>query len=128
MSRWHTEPMTSCVAQNLLHTAEILITTIITRYPSIAIVQHWRGQSEDASRHRLSYLAQACCAALQIDEALRMHTSDNVSVVTVCFSGKPPPPRRTRGGGVSRTVSKDGLNMLSEALPGLISQPSLMRL
>ena len=59
----------------------------------------------------------------QIEEALRLHATDNVSVVTVCFSAGAPPSRRLRST-FSRVVSRNGLSMLSEALPGLISQPS----
>lgn len=69
------------------------------------------------------------CSQDLIDEALRRHATDNVSVVTVCFSPGAPPSRLVRtSGGVSRTVSRNGLSMLSEALPGLISQPGLMML
>lgn len=35
-------------------------------------------------------------AALQVERALELHTTDNVSVITVCFREGPPPPRRTQ--------------------------------
>ncbi len=57
-------------------------------------------------------------AVLQVDEALRMNTSDNVSVITVCLT-EAAPPKRTYSGRVSsvqRTLSTDGLNRLGSAL------------
>ena len=31
---------------------------------------------------------------VQVEHALQLHTTDNVSVITVCFRDAPPPPRR----------------------------------
>jgi hypothetical protein len=31
---------------------------------------------------------------VQVEHALQLHTTDNVSVITVCFRDGPPPPRR----------------------------------
>lgn len=56
---------------------------------------------------------------LQVEEALRLHTADNISVITICF-GDEPPPRRTFGGrphGMpGRSLSQQGLGTLSTAL------------
>ena len=70
-------------------------------------------------------MAAACmhCAAsdtvcAQVDEALRMNTSDNVSVITVCLTDHAPPKRTYSGRqmNVTRTLSIDGLNRLGSAL------------
>mmetsp|Transcript_12720 Transcript_12720/g.15363 ORF Transcript_12720/g.15363 Transcript_12720/m.15363 type:complete len:373 (-) Transcript_12720:188-1306(-) len=69
---------------------------------------------------------QACSSEL-VKEALKRHTSDNVSVVTVCFTETPPPKRELvlspsdkekRGEGLSRTISNEGLAQLQRALSG----------
>ena len=56
---------------------------------------------------------------LQVEEALRLHTADNISVITICF-GDEPPPRRIFGGrphGMpGRSLSQQGLGTLSTAL------------
>jgi hypothetical protein len=57
------------------------------------------------------------CAEELVAEALRMHTSDNVTCIAVCFGEEPPKRRVFRnsaagGGGVSRP----GLNLLAELL------------
>ena len=31
---------------------------------------------------------------MQVEHALQLHTTDNMSVITVCFRDAPPPPRR----------------------------------
>ena len=54
----------------------------------------------------------------QVDEARRMNTSDNVSVITVCLT-EAPPPKRTYSGrqsSVQRTMSQEGLSRLGSAL------------
>ena len=54
----------------------------------------------------------------QVDEALRMNTSDNVSVITVCFTEAAPPKRTysVRQSNVPRTMSQEGLSRLGSAL------------
>ena len=55
---------------------------------------------------------------MQVDEALNMNTSDNVSVITVCLTAAAPPQRSYSGrlGSVQRAVSQEGLNRLESAL------------
>lgn len=57
------------------------------------------------------------CAQELVDEALRMHTSDNVTVICCCF-GEDPPKRRVYGqaGRFSRSVSRDALTAVAAAL------------
>ncbi len=54
----------------------------------------------------------------QVDEALRMNTSDNVSVITVCLTEAAPPKRSYSGrqSNVQRTMSQEGLSRLGSAL------------
>lgn len=55
---------------------------------------------------------------LQVAEALRMNTSDNVSVITICLTEAAPPKRSYSGrpSNVQRTLSQDGLSRLGSAL------------
>ena len=66
-----------------------------------------------------SDFVQGVVLLLQVEEALRLHTADNISVITICF-GDDPPPRRTFGGrphGMpGRSLSMQGLGTLSTAL------------
>jgi protein phosphatase 2C family protein 2/3 len=57
------------------------------------------------------------CAAQLVAEAVRMHSSDNVTVIVVCF-GKDPPKRRVYGTGrfSSHNVSDQGLSRLATLL------------
>ncbi|KAL0043145.1 hypothetical protein WJX79_010487 [Trebouxia sp. C0005] len=58
------------------------------------------------------------CSQQLVDEALRMNTSDNVSVITVCLT-EAAPPKRTYSGrqsNVQRTMSQEGLSRLGSAL------------
>jgi hypothetical protein len=51
-----------------------------------------------------------------VAEALRMHSSDNITVIVVCF-GDEPPKRRVYGNGrFSRNVSQQGLCTLAALL------------
>lgn len=54
---------------------------------------------------------------LQIDEAMKLNTTDNVSVITICLTAAAP-PRRTFSGhlSVQRTMSQESLNRLGSAL------------
>ena len=63
------------------------------------------------------YSTELFALALQIDEAMKMNTTDNVSVITICLTAAAP-PRRTFSGhlSVQRTLSQDGLNRLGSAL------------
>jgi hypothetical protein len=56
------------------------------------------------------------CAQELVDEALRMHSSDNVTVICCCF-GEERPKRRVYGSGrFSRSVSQQGLGVVAAAL------------
>lgn len=56
------------------------------------------------------------CAEELVAEALRMHSSDNITVIVICF-GDEPPKRRVYGNGrFSRNVSQQGLSTLSALL------------
>lgn len=56
------------------------------------------------------------CAQDLVDEALRMHSSDNVTVICCCF-GEERPKRRIYGNGrFSRSVSREVLPSLTAAL------------
>lgn len=74
----------------------------------------------DFARQRLRlHNDPAACSRDLVERALELHTTDNVSVITVCFREGPPPPRRThRQASVSmgRTLSKDALMLLNDAL------------
>lgn len=59
-----------------------------------------------------------CCKEL-IDEALKRKSSDNVSVVVVCFDSKPPPALATPRGRVQRSISAEGLKELQSFLDRL---------
>lgn len=54
---------------------------------------------------------------LQVDHALQLHTTDNVSVITVCFRDTPPPSR------MQREVPPSFLQKLTRATP--LSQPAV---
>lgn len=60
------------------------------------------------------------CSRELVSEALRRNTTDNVSVITVCFSEFPPPKRDfSRAGSKSRlfrSVSAEGLATLKQSL------------
>jgi protein phosphatase 2C family protein 2/3 len=60
------------------------------------------------------------CSQDLVDEALRRHSSDNVTVVTVCFQ-RDPPPRLTTAAptGVRRSISVDSLRALQGTLDTL---------
>jgi len=58
----------------------------------------------------------ACCKEL-VDEALRRQSTDNLSVVIVCFQSKPPPSlSRPRPPPVRKSISLEGLNVLKSFL------------
>ena len=68
-------------------------------------------ESSPPRRKALKLPLPACCA--QVEHALLLHTTDNVSVITVCFRETPPArPRAT----MARTLSREGLSVLSAAL------------
>lgn len=58
------------------------------------------------------------CSQQLVAEALRMNTSDNVSVITICLTEAAPPKRSYSGrpSNVQRTLSQDGLSRLGSAL------------
>lgn len=56
------------------------------------------------------------CANQLVAEAVRMHSSDNITVIVVCF-GEDPPKRRVYGTGrFTRNVSGQGLGKLAALL------------
>ena len=56
------------------------------------------------------------CAEELVAEALRMHSSDNITVICCCF-GEERPKRRIYGNGrFSRSVSRQGLDCITAAL------------
>lgn len=77
-------------------------------FPSQRAVEFARGRLRE--HNDVSRLAQEL-----VQEALRMHTSDNVTVIAVCFGGEPP-PARTYTAPFQRNISRDGLNRLASFL------------
>lgn len=69
------------------------------------------------ARHRLrEHNDPQRCAEELVAEALRMHSSDNVTVICCCF-GEECPKRRIYGNGrFSRSVSRQGLDCITAAL------------
>ena len=59
-----------------------------------------------------------CCKEL-VDEAMKRKSSDNVSVVVVCFDLKPPPAMATPRPRVQRSISAEGLKELQGFLDSL---------
>ena len=57
-----------------------------------------------------------CCMTLQVDEAMKMNTSDNVSLITICLTSDAPPKRVFRQAGVTRTLSTNGITRLGSAI------------
>jgi Protein phosphatase 2C len=55
------------------------------------------------------------CRLLQVEMAMSMHTSDNVTVQVICF-GPDAPPNRRETGLVKRAVSRDCLSRLGDFL------------
>lgn len=56
------------------------------------------------------------CAEELVAEALRMHSSDNITVICCCF-GEERPKRRIYGTGrFGRSVSRQGLDCITAAL------------
>ena len=53
---------------------------------------------------------------MQVDEALKMNTSDNVSVITICLTIDAPPKRVFNQSSVTRTLSTNGLFRLGSAI------------
>ena len=53
---------------------------------------------------------------MQVDEALKMNTSDNVSVITICLTTEAPPKRVFHQSSVTRTLSTNGLTRLGSAI------------
>ena len=52
-----------------------------------------------------------------MDESLRLHASDNVTVMVVCLSSKIPPKRELRNrANVQRSFSQNGLDTIKSAL------------
>ena len=61
--------------------------------------------------------AKSRCHVLQVNESLKLHTSDNVSVITVCLTEHAPPARTFSGRlSVQRSISQDGLSRIGSAL------------
>lgn len=58
------------------------------------------------------------CADELVAEAVRMHSSDNVTVIVVCFGEEPPKKRVFGNGRFSRSVSAQGLSRLASSLAG----------
>lgn len=58
------------------------------------------------------------CSRDLVDEALRRHTGDNLTVVTVCFQVNPPPRLYSRFS-VRRSISAEGLRNLQDLLGDL---------
>lgn len=56
------------------------------------------------------------CADELVAEAVRVHSSDNITVIVVCFGGDPPKPRVYGNGRFSRNVSTSGLSRLASLL------------
>ena len=57
------------------------------------------------------------CAEEMVQEALRMHTSDNVTCIAVCFGEEPPKRRMYRSSAAGgAAVSRNGINLLAELL------------
>lgn len=56
------------------------------------------------------------CSQQLVDEAMKMNTSDNVSVITICLTNDAPPKRVFRQGSVTRTLSTNGITRLSSAI------------
>lgn len=56
------------------------------------------------------------CASNLVEEAVRLHTSDNVSVVTMCFKEAPPAKRFWSQNSMQRNISQDGLYRVSSFL------------
>ena len=56
------------------------------------------------------------CMTLQVNEAMKKNTSDNVSVITICLTTDAPPQRVFRQAGVTRTLSTNGLTRLGSAI------------
>lgn len=55
--------------------------------------------------------------SVQVNESLKLHTSDNVSVITVCLTEHAPPARTFSGRlSVQRSISQDGLSRIGSAL------------
>lgn len=92
-----------------------LSTTYITKYMHTATkaMLHQRVQCQYSDGGRIV----SCVFALQVDEAMKMNTTDNVSVITICLTAAAP-PKRTFSGHVSvqRTLSHEGLNRLGSAI------------
>ena len=94
--------------------------TFLVHYLYHKVYAH-RDQGHAASKgpvpipRRWSYCK--LCFALQVDEAMKMNTTDNVSVITICLTAAAP-PKRTFSGHVSvqRTLSHEGLNRLGSAI------------
>ncbi|ONK59462.1 uncharacterized protein A4U43_C08F6670 [Asparagus officinalis] len=59
-----------------------------------------------------------CCKEL-IDEALKRKSSDNMSVIVVCFDSKPPPALAMPRSRVQRSISAEGLKELQSFLDSL---------
>jgi hypothetical protein len=57
-----------------------------------------------------------CCPAAAVPEALRMHSSDNVTVIAVCFNQDPPKRRVYGNGRFNRSMSREALTTLAQVL------------
>ncbi|KAM0025545.1 putative protein-serine/threonine phosphatase [Helianthus debilis subsp. tardiflorus] len=58
-----------------------------------------------------------CCKEM-VEEAMKRHTLDNLTVVIVCFQAEPPPPVVVQRGRVRRSISAEGLLNLKFHLEG----------
>ncbi|KAF5789272.1 putative protein-serine/threonine phosphatase transcription factor DBP family [Helianthus annuus] len=58
-----------------------------------------------------------CCKEM-VEEAMKRHALDNLTVVIVCFQAEPPPPVVVQRGRVRRSISAEGLLNLKFHLEG----------
>lgn len=74
------------------------------------------GETCGAHQATAAALLLPCCPAVAVPEALRMHSSDNVTVIAVCFNQDPPKRRVYGNGRFNRSMSREALTTLAQVL------------
>ncbi|GLU10246.1 hypothetical protein SLE2022_270650 [Rubroshorea leprosula] len=123
---WHMEGMKSVDGGPLSAEPE-LMTTELTEEDEFLIIgcdgiwDVFRSQNAvDFARRKLQeHNNPVMCSRDLVDEALKRHSRDNLSVVVVCFQSQPPPNLVAPRSRVHRSFSEEGVRELQSILDSL---------